>query len=94
MNRLATSLKPLPAQVLDRWYSHESFGSWTLTLRYEGSPLRLTFNGRDNEYGLERSSSLRTPYSWSRIWRRRDVPARDECSSEIMDAIRSAPRAG
>ena len=73
MGRLATLLKGLPAQVLDHDYSYESFGSWSMTIRCNGHPLRVTFDGKEREYHLEKSATPRTPYSWSSVWNRNDL---------------------
>ena len=93
MDRLATTLKGLPAQVLDHGYSYESFGSWSMTIRYKGCPLRLTFDGKEHEYRLEKSATARAPYSWSSIWHRRDL-SEDAATPAIIDAIRGAGMAG
>ena len=93
MDRLATTLKDLPAQVLDHAYFFEAFGSWSMTIRYKGSPLRLTFDGKEHEYRLEESATARAPYSWSSIWHRTDL-SQDAATAAILDAIRRASMAG
>jgi hypothetical protein len=93
MDRLATRLKGLPAQVLDHDYSYESFGSWSMTIRCNGYPLRVTFDGKEREYRLEKSATPRTPYSWSSVWNRIDL-SENAATSAIIDAIRGAVMAG
>lgn len=68
MARLAAALKGLPAQVLDHSYHYESFGSWAVTIRYQGRPLRLTFDGKERAYRIEESATRRAPYSWNATW--------------------------
>ena len=90
---LATMLKELPARVLDHDYSYESFGSWSMTIRCKGYPLCVTFDGKENVYRLEKSSTVRLPYSWSSVWSRTDL-SENAATSAIIDAIRGAGRAG
>lgn len=68
MDMLTTTLKDLLAQVLDHDYSWESFGSWSLTIRYKGRRLRLTFDGKEGAYRLETLTTAQVPHSWSSIW--------------------------
>ena len=93
MDRLATLLKGLPAQVLDHDYSYQSFGSWSMTIRCKGCPLRVTFDGKEREYRLEKSATPRPPYSWSPFWNRTDL-SENAATSAIIDAIRAAGTAG
>jgi hypothetical protein len=93
MDRLATLLKGLPAQVFDHDYSYESFGSWSMTIRCKGCPLRVTFDGKEHEYRLEKSATPRAPYSWSLVWNRTDL-SENAATSAIIDAIRGAGMAG
>lgn len=94
MSRFTTILKALPAQVLDHAYSYESFGSWTVTIRYKGAPLRLVFDGRDNAYTLDRSASQKPPYLWAQVWRQMGAAVAGACDDQIIDAIRNANNAG
>ena len=93
MDRLATMLKGLSAQLLDHDYSYESFGSWSMTIRCKGCPLRVTFDGKDREYRLEKSATPRAPYSWSSVWHRTDL-SENVATAAIIDAIRAAGMAG
>ena len=69
MALLASSLKNLPAQILHHQYSYESFGSWALALRIKGVRLRLSFDGKESAYAIERSTARKLPDSWSeRCW--------------------------
>jgi hypothetical protein len=79
MDRLATTLKDLPAQVLDHAYFYEAFGSWSMTIRYKGCLLRLTFDG--------------SPYAWSSVWNRTDL-SEDAATPAIIDAIQGAGMPG
>ena len=93
MDRFATLLKALPAQVLDHGYSYLSFGSWSMTIRCKGWPLRVTFDGREREYRLEKSATPGAPYSWSSVWNSTDL-SENAATSAIIDAIRAASPAG
>jgi len=93
MDRLATTLKDLPAQVLDHAYFYEAFGSWSMTIRYKGCLLRLTFDGKEHEYRLEKSATAGSPYAWSSVWNRTDL-SENAATSAIIDAIRAAGTAG
>ena len=93
MDRLAITLKGLPAQVLDHDYSYESFGSWSMTIRYKGCALRLTFDGKEREYRLEKSMTPRAPYSWNSIWQRTDL-SEDAATLAIIEAIRGTGMVG
>lgn len=71
MEELAEALRSLPAQIRDHSYSYESFGSWATVMRCKGVRLRLTFDGRNREYRLERSASSKPPDEWCDTgWRR------------------------
>ena len=89
MERLATTLKGVPAQVLDHDYSYESFGSWSMTIRYKGRALRLTFDGKEREYRLETSATAKAPYSWNSVWHCTGL-SQDSATPAIIDAIRGA----
>lgn len=93
MSALAATLKTLPAHVLEHTYSHEAYGSWSTLLRYNGIRLQLTFEGRDFELSLRRSTSRKHPDQWGgTLWTKshRDpsVPVAD-----IVDAIKAAATA-
>jgi len=95
MGRLAAALKALPAQVVEHTYSYDSFGSWAMTLRHRGQPLRLVFDGREQEYLLEQSMSPKHPYRWKLLpWRKRASPAEEICVPEIISAIERGGSAG
>jgi hypothetical protein len=64
MSRLAVALKALPAQILEHWYSGESFGSWYVVIRQGGRVLQLAYDGREDHLGLRRSSDRKPPYSY------------------------------
>jgi hypothetical protein len=69
MRELASSLKQLPAQLLDHSYSYEGFGSWSLILRFKGRALRCSFDGRDHIITLEQSATRKAPYDWNQqLW--------------------------
>jgi hypothetical protein len=87
MSRLAARLKIIPAQVLEHEYSCDSFGSWVLTIRCKGRPLRLIYDGRDREYVLEQSEVYRRPYSWDLLWRRPSTSDDDSFFEEIVDVV-------
>src|SRR5262245_45924260 len=88
MERLGTVLKSLPAQVLNHDYCYESFGSWSMTIRYKGCHLRLIFDGKEREYRLEKSATRKPPYSWSSVWNRADL-SQNAAASAIIEAIRA-----
>jgi hypothetical protein len=95
MGRLAAGLKAMPAQVLEHIYSYESFGSWAVIIRYRGQPFRVVFDGKENEYLLERSTSRELPYRWQCLsWQKRVSPAEDICVPEIVSAIDRGGSAG
>jgi hypothetical protein len=64
MAKLSSALEKLPALVLDHQYSSESFGSWSLVLRYKGSVLRLDFDGRENQLEIRRTRDRKPPYHY------------------------------
>jgi hypothetical protein len=64
MRELTRALRVLPAQVLDHEYRYESFGSWCLTVRYEGQVAQLVYDGRDSALGLRRSDERKPPYQF------------------------------
>lgn len=94
MTGLVEAFRTLPAQVLEHWYSYEAFGAWSTVLRFKGIPLRLTFEGRDQEYVLERSDSKKTPYSWQLVFRRKADAMGDGWRDEVVEAVRGAVVAG
>jgi len=73
IKELAIALKAISAQILHYEYSHESFGSWFLTVRRDGKMYRVLFDGKDRMYSLEVASDRRNPYLWDRtIWQHPD----------------------
>ena len=64
MALLTSSLRSLPAELLHHQYSYETFGSWAIVLRIQGLRLRLSFDGRDSAYSIERSQSRNLPDLW------------------------------
>jgi hypothetical protein len=95
MGRLVARLKALPAQVLEHTFSCESFGSWAMIVRHRGHPLRLVFDGKEQEYFLEQSTSPKHPYRWQRLpWRKRASPVEEICVPEIIGAIERGGSAG
>lgn len=92
MRETAEALKSLPAQVLDHWYSYQTFGSWTLVVRYRGTPYKLIFDGKEGAYGLHRSAAKKHPYDWSQVWQPRAVDG-EVGSALIVRWIADAHRA-
>ena len=82
MRETAEALKRSPAQVLDHWYSYQTFGSWTLVVRYKGVPYKLIFDGKEGNFGLHRSATKKHPYDWSEVWPPRAVDG--EVSSTLI----------
>jgi hypothetical protein len=64
MRRLATELETLPATVLRHSYHAEAFGSWSMTMRFNGRVFRLSCDGRDGVLTLERSTTAKEPRDW------------------------------
>jgi hypothetical protein len=64
MTRLARALEELPVQILGHEYSYESFGSWSLTLRYKGRVAQLVYDGRDDFLALRQCDDRKPPYSF------------------------------
>lgn len=59
----------------------------------EGVSYMCDFRRKENVYRLEKSSTVRLPYSWSSVWSRTDL-SENAATSAIIDAIRGAGRAG
>ncbi len=76
MTLLASSLKSLPAEIVEHRYDYESFGSWFIVLRTKGVRLRLAFDGKDSVYSIERSQARKRPDTWTEP-RWLDLPAGD-----------------
>ena len=64
MAKLSSALQQLPAQILDHRYSNESFGSWSLVLRYKRTVIRLDFDGRENQLEIRRTRDRKPPYNY------------------------------
>lgn len=62
MNRLAEALGALPAQILEHRYSYESFGSWSVVLRYKGQTSEISFDGKEQRLALRPSVERKPPY--------------------------------
>jgi len=62
MNRLAEALGALPAQILEHRYSYESFGSWSVVLRYRGQTSELSFDGKEQRLALRPSAERKPPH--------------------------------
>jgi len=76
MTLLASSLKSLSAQVIEHQYHYDSFGSWLIVLRTKGVRLRLSFDGKESAYSIERSDARKPPDTWvERRWL--DLPSGD-----------------
>jgi hypothetical protein len=63
--KLGQALKALPAQVLDHHYTYESFGSWSLVLRYQGRVGRVVYDGREDRLTLNWSKDRDPPYLYT-----------------------------
>jgi len=92
MSRFAMSLADLPAQVLDHSYSYASLGSWTMTFRHKSRLFRLSYDGREQQHILERSSSRHSPHDWVTVWHH--VSLNTAPPPEIIDVIVEASDAG
>src|SRR4051812_2606615 len=90
MVQLAAALKSLPVQVLGHWYSYESFGSWTMDLRFKGAAFRILRDGKDGVLTLQRSTSKQHPYDWDQLIWERTVDGDDIAPKEIVDVLNSA----
>ena len=90
MVKLATALKSLPAQVLDHWYSYESFESWRMDLRFQGVAFRIVCDGKDGVLTLQRSTSKKHPYDWGQLVWERHIDGDVIALKEIVDVLRSA----
>ncbi len=87
MGELATALKNLPAQIQEHQYSYGAFGSWWVTLRYEGTWYRLVFDGRDSRVMIE-CSTVADARSWDKtIWERSSPDGRELPVIDMADAI-------
>ncbi len=94
MGQLSESLKELPAEVRDHRYSYETFGSWTMVVRYKGVRIRVAFDGRDSAYSVERSSSRKSPDQWEeRVWLEVSSSSDEFPVSTILDGIMSCAKA-
>lgn len=93
MSALARQLATLPAEVRDSTYSYESFGSWTLVVRFHGVRFRVVYDGRDHELFLERSSARKPPDVWSSCGWRRVLPGGNEFGTSDIAALKEALRA-
>jgi hypothetical protein len=90
MKKLAVELKSLPAQVLEHEYSYESFGSWSLTLRYRGQVFRLTFDGKERWCVLQESAEWKAPYQWNEIvWEKRCEQSDLFPQAELISFVRN-----
>jgi len=70
MKGLAVELQAIRDQVLRHPYSYHSFGSWWMTIDYQGGVFRLAFDGRDDTYSIEEAVERQEPYQWGEsIWR-------------------------
>ena len=88
IRELAIALKEISAQVLQYEYSHESFGSWFLTLRREGKVYRVLFDGKDSVYSIEVSGNKRSPYHWDRtIWQHSDQMQEIPIQTIVMELV-------
>ena len=65
MVELIQRLRELPAECRALSYSLDAFGSWSMTVRCQGAPVRVSYDGREGEIVVERSSSRKSPYAWS-----------------------------
>jgi hypothetical protein len=66
MVELIQRLREVPAECRDHSYSADAFGSWRMTVRCHGVPVRVSYDGREREVIVERSASRKSPYTWSR----------------------------
>lgn len=95
MAQLSASLKELPAEVRDHSYSLESFGSWTMVVRYKGVRIRVAFDGRESGYSIQRSRSREPPDQWEEgVWLEVSSSEDGLPVSNIVNGIMSCATAG
>jgi hypothetical protein len=54
MSELASSLIPIPIQIMEHHYHYESFGSWVFTCRYKGKEYRVVYDGKDGCFSMQK----------------------------------------
>jgi hypothetical protein len=84
---LATSLKAVPALVLDSSYSYEAFGSWSITFRCKGVTARVVYDGKEQEVSFEHSRTRKAPHEWDEVVWRRAHPSGDLDAALRADII-------
>lgn len=93
--RWLDALTALPAELLTHEYTHEAFGSWCSVVRHHGVVFRVSFDGRDGVFAVERSSSRKPPHEWSVLWRQPlDAVGESGWASTIAGVVAAAGRAG
>jgi hypothetical protein len=80
-------LPALPAEVLEEHYNAVAFGSWWVTLRYRGLPLRVSFDGKESCYRLDRASRGR-PADFEPFWEQRTGSR--SSPTDLINVIREA----
>ena len=64
MAKALRELEDFSVELLEHHYAPSSFGSWSSVLRHRGIVVRATFDGKDGELVVERSTSSQPPYEW------------------------------
>jgi len=88
MLALASAFKQLHAQIQEQSYHYEAFGSWFIVVRYKGIRFRVVFDGRDQEFLIERFTSKKSPDDRTEaLWRKQSDPSGRVPFSEISDTL-------
>jgi hypothetical protein len=91
MIRLIERLSAAPAEILEHHYSYQSFGSWSCVVRCRGVVLRITFDGRERDLVVQRSTSRKPPHDWGTpSWRKVNAADADFCGPELIAAVERA----
>jgi len=86
---LIERLRLLPAELREHTYSDDSFGSWTATLLYKGTMVRIVCDRREREVVVQRSASRKPPHTWEPVVRL-EVAASSTLDQDVILAIEKA----
>jgi hypothetical protein len=85
MLRLVEALEGVPSQLLEHNYSSQSFGSWTMSVRYTGNIVNLCYDGKESSLSVRYSSDRKPPY---RFGTEVDVELTESDPARTSDIVR------
>jgi hypothetical protein len=85
--RLSSAFEEMPAQLLEHYYSYESFGSWSFEVKYSGNRIKVEYDGKESHLSARYAADRKPPYGFG-PWVEIPVPNEERfLSDSTVEAI-------